>query len=156
MAPNHCLPEARYSRPLRPCDLWFPSIIALLHAPWKLGPKAHPFLSTSSSFRFFLLLHARACRQISHTRDSGLFCTYFSSLSAPLHAALFSSPWWPQREDFTYVERNLLGGNASSDPCTEVTIRDHAYPLDDVYCYVNGWYDLPRQKLISDFDYVAA
>ncbi|CAJ1405553.1 unnamed protein product [Effrenium voratum] len=47
------------------------------------------------------------------------------------------------------VPKTLLFADGS-----RVTIRDHAYPLDDVYCYVNGWYDLPRQKLISDFDYV--
>ena len=33
-------------------------------------------------------------------------------------------------------------------------IRDHSYPLDDTYCFVNGWYDLPRAELVSNFSYL--
>lgn len=34
------------------------------------------------------------------------------------------------------------------------SIRDHFYPLDDVYCYVNGWYDLPRAKVAQNWTYL--
>ena len=33
-------------------------------------------------------------------------------------------------------------------------IRDHSYPLDDAYCFVNGWYDLPRAELVNNFSYL--
>jgi len=33
-------------------------------------------------------------------------------------------------------------------------IRDHDYPLDDAYCFLNGWYDLPRAELVSNFSYL--
>ena len=33
-------------------------------------------------------------------------------------------------------------------------IRDHLYPLDDLYCYVNGWYSLPRHEVVNNFSYL--
>jgi len=33
-------------------------------------------------------------------------------------------------------------------------IRDHIYPLDDLYCYVNGWYSLPRHEVVNNFSYL--
>ena len=33
-------------------------------------------------------------------------------------------------------------------------IRDHTYPLDDLYCYVNGWYSLPRHEIVNNFSYL--
>jgi len=36
-------------------------------------------------------------------------------------------------------------------------IRDHTYPLDDTYCFLNGWYDFPRAaraELVSNFSYL--
>eukprot|EP00438_Fugacium_kawagutii_P004618 Skav229009 [mRNA] locus=scaffold127:404915:422372:- [translate_table: standard] len=36
-----------------------------------------------------------------------------------------------------------------------LVIRDHEYPLDDLYCYVNGWYSLPRRaEVVSNFSYL--
>jgi len=35
-----------------------------------------------------------------------------------------------------------------------LTIRDHLYPLDDLYCYVNGWYSLDRDQLLNNFTYL--
>ncbi|CAE7302054.1 unnamed protein product [Symbiodinium sp. CCMP2592] len=36
----------------------------------------------------------------------------------------------------------------------EITIRDHQYPLDDLYCLANGWYDLPRSPTVNNFTYL--
>ena len=36
----------------------------------------------------------------------------------------------------------------------EITIRDHQYPLDDLYCLANGWYDLPRSPAVNNFTYL--
>lgn len=33
-------------------------------------------------------------------------------------------------------------------------IRDHFYPLDDAYCFLNGWYNLPRAELVNNFSYL--
>ncbi len=33
-------------------------------------------------------------------------------------------------------------------------IRDRTYPLDDLYCYVNGWYSLPRHEVVNNFSYL--
>ena len=35
-----------------------------------------------------------------------------------------------------------------------LTIRDHQFPLDDLYCWVNGWYSLPRAPLIQNYSYL--
>eukprot|EP00438_Fugacium_kawagutii_P004619 Skav229010 [mRNA] locus=scaffold127:423241:430190:- [translate_table: standard] len=36
-----------------------------------------------------------------------------------------------------------------------LVIRDHHYPLDDLYCYVNGWYNLPnRAEVLTNFSYL--
>eukprot|EP00438_Fugacium_kawagutii_P028868 Skav225490 [mRNA] locus=scaffold1360:22538:30923:- [translate_table: standard] len=36
-----------------------------------------------------------------------------------------------------------------------LTLRDHFYPLDDVYCFVNGWYSFPdRGALLYNFSYL--
>jgi len=35
-----------------------------------------------------------------------------------------------------------------------LVIRDHNYPLDDLYCYVNGWYSLPRHEVVNNFTYL--
>ena len=36
-----------------------------------------------------------------------------------------------------------------------LVIRDHVYPLDDLYCFVNGWYNLPsRGEVINNFTYL--
>ncbi|CAE7198444.1 unnamed protein product [Symbiodinium natans] len=35
-----------------------------------------------------------------------------------------------------------------------VTIRDHFYPLDDVYCFVNGWYNLNRDQALHNHSYL--
>ncbi|CAJ1394417.1 unnamed protein product [Effrenium voratum] len=35
-----------------------------------------------------------------------------------------------------------------------VTTRDHVYPLDDVYCLVNGWYDLDAEQLLHNFSFL--
>jgi len=36
---------------------------------------------------------------------------------------------------------------------TTLTVRDHVYPLDDLYCYANGWYNppIPRESLVNNF-----
>ena len=35
-----------------------------------------------------------------------------------------------------------------------LTIRDHFYPLDDLYCFVNGWYSLDRAATVQNFAYL--
>ena len=36
-----------------------------------------------------------------------------------------------------------------------LTIRDHAYPLDDLYCFVNGWYSMPGDRhALMNFSYL--
>eukprot|EP00438_Fugacium_kawagutii_P019563 Skav218429 [mRNA] locus=scaffold420:236554:238607:- [translate_table: standard] len=36
-----------------------------------------------------------------------------------------------------------------------VTIRQHNYPLDDLYCFVNGWYSFPdRAKVVQNYTYL--
>ncbi|CAK9023134.1 unnamed protein product [Durusdinium trenchii] len=35
-----------------------------------------------------------------------------------------------------------------------LTIRDHFYPLDDLYCFVNGWYSLDRAATVQNFTYL--
>ncbi|CAK9057387.1 unnamed protein product [Durusdinium trenchii] len=35
-----------------------------------------------------------------------------------------------------------------------LTIRDYTYPIVDIYCYLNGYYDMPRKRLVKDYDYV--
>ncbi|CAK9080328.1 Histone-lysine N-methyltransferase EHMT1 [Durusdinium trenchii] len=35
-----------------------------------------------------------------------------------------------------------------------LTIRDYVDPIVDIYCHLNGYYDMPRQKLVNDYDYV--
>ncbi len=39
---------------------------------------------------------------------------------------------------------------------TTLTIRDHDYPLDDIYCYANGWYNpaIPRESLVNNFTWL--
>ena len=39
---------------------------------------------------------------------------------------------------------------------TTLTIRDHFYPLDDLYCYANGWYNpaIPRESLVNNFTWL--
>lgn len=35
-----------------------------------------------------------------------------------------------------------------------LTIRDHIYPLDDLFCFVNGWYSLDRAAIVQNFSYL--
>ncbi|CAK9063632.1 Uncharacterized protein SCF082_LOCUS32917 [Durusdinium trenchii] len=35
-----------------------------------------------------------------------------------------------------------------------LTIRDHSFPLDDLYCFVNGWYSLDRAAIVGNFSYL--
>ncbi|CAE7447040.1 unnamed protein product [Symbiodinium sp. CCMP2456] len=36
-----------------------------------------------------------------------------------------------------------------------LAIRDKHYPLDDVYCWVNGWYDLDREAAVNNYTYLS-
>ena len=35
-----------------------------------------------------------------------------------------------------------------------MTLRDHDMPLDDAYCFVNGWYNLPRAQVVKNFTFL--
>ncbi|CAK9023117.1 unnamed protein product [Durusdinium trenchii] len=35
-----------------------------------------------------------------------------------------------------------------------LVVRDHDLPLDDLFCYVNGLYDLPRSKIVNNFTFL--
>ena len=35
-----------------------------------------------------------------------------------------------------------------------LTVRDYVYPMVDIYCYLNGYFDMDRKKLVHDYDYV--
>ena len=36
-----------------------------------------------------------------------------------------------------------------------LTTRDHVYPLDDLYCFVNGWYSIPGDRhALMNFSYL--
>mmetsp|Transcript_42300 Transcript_42300/g.78760 ORF Transcript_42300/g.78760 Transcript_42300/m.78760 type:complete len:183 (+) Transcript_42300:67-615(+) len=35
-----------------------------------------------------------------------------------------------------------------------LTIRDHSYPLDDLFCYANGWYELDRHQVLHNLTYL--
>ena len=50
----------------------------------------------------------------------------------------------PQATPFTY---SLPDGK-------QIVTRDHTYPWDDVYCFANGFYDLPRHLLVSNFSFL--
>ena len=53
-------------------------------------------------------------------------------------------------------QTHLLEANATSkilvlpDGST-LTIRDHSYPQDDLYCFINGWYQLDRVRTANDY-----
>ncbi|CAJ1457596.1 unnamed protein product [Effrenium voratum] len=68
-------------------------------------------------------------------RDYRIFGDYIASNEEFLHLPV---------KRYTYV---LPDG-------AKVTSRDFLYPLDDIYCLVNGWYDLPRDKAANDREYV--
>ena len=34
-----------------------------------------------------------------------------------------------------------------------LVVRDHVVPCDDLYCYVNNWYDLPRAEVVKNFTF---
>eukprot|EP00438_Fugacium_kawagutii_P021978 Skav217006 [mRNA] locus=scaffold1803:143356:144484:+ [translate_table: standard] len=36
----------------------------------------------------------------------------------------------------------------------KLTLRDHTYPLDDLYCFVNGWYSFPDRSALLNFSYL--
>mmetsp|Transcript_133119 Transcript_133119/g.188065 ORF Transcript_133119/g.188065 Transcript_133119/m.188065 type:complete len:282 (+) Transcript_133119:64-909(+) len=36
-----------------------------------------------------------------------------------------------------------------------LAIRDPHYPLDDLYCWVNGWYDLDREAAVNNYTYLS-
>ena len=57
--------------------------------------------------------------------------------------------------------REIVNGIAKNDEYTltlsdgrSLSIRDHEYPLDDLYCWVNGWYSLPRASVIQNYSYL--
>ena len=33
-----------------------------------------------------------------------------------------------------------------------LTLRDYVYPMVDIYCYLNGYFDMNRKKLVNDYD----
>jgi len=35
-----------------------------------------------------------------------------------------------------------------------LTVRDYTYPMVDMYCYLNGYYDMDRKKLVNDYEYL--
>ncbi|CAL1172038.1 unnamed protein product [Cladocopium goreaui] len=35
-----------------------------------------------------------------------------------------------------------------------LTLRDYVYPMVGIYCYLNGYYDMDRKKLVNDYEYV--
>ena len=65
----------------------------------------------------------------------------FSKVYSPIYSYILTGPNATQK---TYRM-------PSGQP---LTTRDHYFPLDDVYCFVNGWYDLDRQKLINNYTYL--
>ncbi|CAJ1343748.1 unnamed protein product [Effrenium voratum] len=75
------------------------------------------------------------CAKAREARDYRIFGDYIASNEEFLHL--------PAKR-YTYV---LPDG-------AKVTSRDFLYPLDDIYCLVNGWYDLPRDKAANDREYV--
>mmetsp|Transcript_105641 Transcript_105641/g.251893 ORF Transcript_105641/g.251893 Transcript_105641/m.251893 type:complete len:281 (+) Transcript_105641:74-916(+) len=36
-----------------------------------------------------------------------------------------------------------------------LALRDKHYPLDDMYCWVNGWYDLDREAAVNNYTYLS-
>ena len=35
-----------------------------------------------------------------------------------------------------------------------LTLREYDSPMLDIYCYMKGYYDMDREKLVNDFDYL--
>jgi len=35
-----------------------------------------------------------------------------------------------------------------------LTLRDHVSPITDMYCYWHGYYNMPRERLVYDYDYL--
>ena len=62
---------------------------------------------------------------------------------------------------FFDLYKRTLNGVVKNDEYTltlsdgrSLSIRDHQYPLDDLYCWVNGWYSLPRASVIQNYSYL--
>ena len=65
---------------------------------------------------------------------------------------------WPRRHEPYYVK---FLNSSTSTPFTfrlfdgrTLVVRDHDLPLDDLFCYVNGLYDLPRSKIVNNFTFL--
>lgn len=73
------------------------------------------------------------------------------------------------RDIIPYIQQyeGDLADRMNSDKASAVTLtfsdgrtlrtRDHHYPLDDVYCFVNGWYtapDHPERQALMNFSYL--
>lgn len=65
----------------------------------------------------------------------------FALVFEPMYAQILNSSW------STPFTLRLFDGRT-------LVIRDHFYPLDDLYCYVNNWYDLPRAEVVQNFTFL--
>lgn len=83
-----------------------------------------------------------------------IFCCFLLTCNLP------QNPW-----RFRY--ESDLADKMNRDTASPVTLtfsdgrtlrtRDHGYPLDDVYCFVNGWYkspDHPDRRALMNFSYL--
>ncbi|CAK9033250.1 unnamed protein product [Durusdinium trenchii] len=80
---------------------------------------------------------ARDCAVARRTRNVNNFALAFEPFYSPILNSSTSTP-------FTF---RLFDGRT-------LVVRDHVVPCDDLYCFVNNWYDLPRAEVVKNFTFL--